>query len=275
MLNIFKMDMHRLKHSKIFYVAIIFITIMAVALVMSGMSTTMEGLLGVVDPNAAAPSFVIPEGSGMAAAESAGAGGDAFMTGMMGAGVVFILLSIILSVFVCGDYSGGFANNIFTAHSNPWDYIGGKMLSMATVSGFLLILYTVESMISLSFFGYGVALSGGVIGLIFFLIEKWLLSCALSAVILLVNVFTRNVAWGIVAGFLIATGGLTMGISLLAGFFNLDWLISVFSVTISGSSQICTLAFDGLILLRVVLASVAWIFVGCFTSRKVLKTKDI
>jgi len=71
-----------------------------------------------------------------------------------------------------------------------------------------------------------------------------------------VTVFTRNIAWGIVAGFLIATGVLTMGISLLAGFFNLDWLISIFSVTISGSSQICTLSFNSLTLLRVVLASI-------------------
>lgn len=68
MLSIFKMDLHRLKHSKVFYVSIIFITIMAVALVMSGMSTSMDGLLGV--------------------ASSAADDGDAFMTGMMGTGVI-------------------------------------------------------------------------------------------------------------------------------------------------------------------------------------------
>lgn len=45
--KIFKMDIHRLLHSKVFYVAIAFITIMAVALVMSGMSTDLNGLLGV------------------------------------------------------------------------------------------------------------------------------------------------------------------------------------------------------------------------------------
>lgn len=47
MRNIFKMDMHRLTHSTVFYVAIAFITIMAVALPMSGMSTSLDGILGV------------------------------------------------------------------------------------------------------------------------------------------------------------------------------------------------------------------------------------
>ena len=255
MLSIFKMDLHRLKHSKVFYVSIIFITIMAVALVMSGMSTSMDGLLGV--------------------ASSAADDGDAFMTGMMGTGVIFILLGIILTLFVCGDYSGRFANNIFTTHSNPKDYIGGKMLSMAVTSGFLLILYTIECMVALSIFGHSIVLSGGFLGLIFYLLQKWLLSCALCAVVLLVTVFTRNIAWGVVAAFLIATGGLSMGIAMLARLLHLDWLTSVFSFTISGSSGLCTLSFNALIFFRVLLASVAWVAVGCLASRKVLKTKDI
>ena len=279
MINIYKMDMHRLKHSKVFYVAIIFITIMAFATVMSGMSTTLGSMLGAAD---AAPSFsagsaasadiITPD---ISVSGDAAADGDAFMSMMMGTSVVFILISIILTLFVCGDYSGGFANNIFAAHSNPWDYIGGKMMSMATTSGFLLILFTVESVISLMAFGHEVTLSGGIIGLIFFLFEKWLISCALSSVILLVTLFTRNIAWGIVAGFLIATGGLTMGVALFANHFGFDWLINIFSITISGSSQICTLSFSGLILLRVILASAAWIAIGCFASSKVLKSKDI
>lgn len=248
--KIFKMDLHRLFHSITFYVAIAFVAVMAFAQVKSGMSTTLDALLGA-------------------------GGSDDFMAAAMGCGVINILVSILISLFVCGDYAGGFAKNIFTYHANPWEYIGGKMLSMGVVSAFLFLLYTVLSITSLIVFGVGVALSGGVIGLIAFLFEKLLLAVALNGVVLLIVVFTRNTAWGIFAGFLIATGGLAMGISLLANFLGWNWLVSIFSVSISGSSALCSLVFSPVILVRVVLAGVAWIVLSCVLSKNVLKAKDI
>lgn len=254
MTKLLRMDMHRLTHSVVFYVAIAFVTIMAVALPMSGMSTSLDGLLGVVGGSVS---------------------GDDFMTATMGAGVINILLGIILSIFVCGDYSGGFGKNIFTTHANKKDYLGGKLMSMAVTSGILLLIYTLESIVSLAIFTGGVAMSGSIFGVIVFLLEKWLLSIALSAVVLLVLVFTRNTAWGIVAGFLIATGGLAMGIQILGDLLGWGWLVNIFSVTISGSSALCTFSFSPLIFFRVVIAGAAWIAVSCFASSKVLKAKDI
>jgi len=66
-----------------------------------------------------------------------------------------------------------------------------------------------------------------------------------------------------------------MGAALFGQMLGIDWLSTIFSVTISGTSQLCTLSFDPLILLRVVVASFAWIGIGCFLSRKVLLKKDI
>lgn len=122
----------------------------------------------------------------------------------------------IVAIFVCGDYAGGFAKNIFVVHADPKDYVGGKMLSMAVISGLMLALYTIICLIALPILGYDVALSGGVLGVVVFLFEKWRVGCALSAVVLLVSFFTRNMAWTMFVEFLIATGGLTMGISLFA-----------------------------------------------------------
>lgn len=252
--KIFRMDLHRLLHSRVFYVSIAFLIAMAVGQVMGGMSTTFDGLMGVATTGN-------PE--------------EDFMSSAMGAGVIYILLSIIIALFVCGDYSGGYAKNIFAVHSNPKDYIGGKMMSMAMASGFLLVLYTIVSMLTLAISGYAVTLTGGILGLIFFLIEKWLVSCALAAVVLLVAFFTRNIAWSLTAGFLIATGGLTMGVALFAEAFNLGWIEDVFSVTVSGAAKICTMTFDPIIFLRVLLTSAVWGGAACFLGRKVLLTKDI
>lgn len=253
MRKIFKMDIHRLTHSIVFYVAIAFVTVMAFAQVKSGMSSNLEGLLGIATQG----------------------GGEDFMAAAMGGGVINILISIILSLFVCGDYSGGFAKNIFTVHADPKDYILGKIVSMAAVSGFLLILYTAESCAALSILGGGVSLTGGVAGLLVFLIEKWLLSGALCAAVLMILVFTRNTAWGIFAGFLIATGGLAMGISMLSEWLGWGWLEKMFLVTISGASSLCTLTFQPMIFLRVFLAAAAWMIVTCVISRKLLLKKDI
>ena len=252
--KIFRMDFHRLLHSKVLYVSIAFLIIMAIGQIMGGMSTTFDGLMGVV---------------------GTGGASEDFMASAMGAGVIYILLSIIIAIFVCSDYSGGFAKNIFAIHSDPKDYIGGKMMSMALLGGFMLIIYTVVCLIALPVLGYQITLTGGIFGLIVFLIEKWLVSCALSSVVLLVSLFTRNMAWTMLVGFLIASVGLTMGISLFAQAFHLEWIETVFSVLISGAAKICTMSFDPLILVRVLLTSLVWTIAAYIISKKVLLSKDI
>lgn len=254
MTNVYKMDMHRLTHSLVFYISLIFISVMAFALPYSGMADTMEGLMGV--------------------AGEAGSGDD-FMTSAMGAGVIYILLGIILSIFVCGDYSGGFGKNIFTTHSNPKDYIIGKLEAMAVTSGLFLAIYTIESAIFLFIITGRVELSGGIAGLLLFFLEKWLLSIAFSGVVLLVLIFTRNMAWGIVAAFLIATGGLAMGVAMLAEWTGFLWLKTIFSVAISGASSLCTLTVQPVVFLRVLLATVVWLVIAYIGNSQLLRKKDI
>lgn len=252
--NIFKMDMHRLLHSKVLYVSIAFLLAMAIGQIIGGMSTTMDSLMGV--------------------AVTGDAGTD-FMSSAMGAGVIYILISIIIAIFVCGDYAGGFAKNLFAVHADPKDYVGGKMLSMAVVSAFMLALYTIICLIAPPILGYGVSLSSGVLGLVVFLLEKWMVGCALSAVVLLVSFFTRNMAWTMFVGFLIATGGLTMGISLFAQAFGMEWIETVFSVLISGAAKLCSMQFDSIILLRVLITCGAWTIAAYVCGKKVLLKKDI
>lgn len=253
--KVFKMNMYRLTHTTVFYVAIVFITIMAFALPYSGMTDNLEGLLGVVGSTTT---------------------GDDFMNSTMGAGVINILLGITLSIFVCSDYSGGFSKNIFTVHSNPKDYIGGKLMSMAVFSALMLVLYTLESIISLTIFTGGVLMMGSILGVIFFILQKWFLSIALCSLVLLVTLFTRSTAWGIVSGFLIATGGLAMGVAIFAEAFGLHWLNNAIHLfTISGASASCTLSFDGWTFLRVFIIACVWIGVSVIFGIRLIEKKDI
>lgn len=100
-------------------------------------------------------------------------------------------------------------------------------------------------------------------------------SCAPTSVVLLVAFFTRNIAWSLTAGFLIATGGLTMGVALFAEAFNLGWIVNIFSVTVSGAAKICTMTFNPIIFLRVLLTRAVWVGAACFFGRRVLLKKDI
>lgn len=254
MLNMFRMDMHRLLHSKVLYISIAFLTIMAVSqAISSGDQASLELLLGA----------------------SGSSGSEDFLNASMGSGVIFILLGIILTLFVCRDYSSGFAKNIFTVHSNPWDYIGGKMISLSMTSGVMLVLYTIESLIALEVFGGGSPLSGGIHGLLFFILQKWLISCAFLALILWVNLLLRSTTIGIIGAFLVATGGLTMGASLMLEQFHLDSLSPILNFTISGASQLSTLTFDGISFLHILLTSAVWMVICSILSNKILKSKDV
>ena len=252
--KIFKMDLHRMLHSKSFYVTIVFLIAMAVGQLIGGMNTTLDGLMGAV---------------------SAADGGADFMSSAMGAGVIYILLSIILAIFVCGDYSGGFAKSIFSVHADPKEYIGGKLLSMGVTSAFMLVLYTVICAIALPLFGHAVALTGGIFGLLVFLIEKWLLSIALCAVILLVALFTRNMAWSILAGFLVSTGGLTMGAAMLAEMLHMPWIETAFSFTISSTARLCSMTFEPVMFIRILLTCIGWVAAACAASALTIRKKDI
>lgn len=254
MLNIFKMDMRRLSRSKVFYVALIFIAIMAISMVQTGMGTTVDALLGVV---------------------SGGSPEDDFLNASMGTSVIFILLGIILTLFICGDYSGGFAKNIFTSHANTKDYIGGKMLSMGLSSAVLLVYYTVLSLVVLSVSGYGVVLAGGVLGLLSFLLQKWLVSLAFIALVMLVNLFTRNIAVGVIASFLVATGGLSMGLTMFAQMLNVNALARISNFLISGAAQLSTLTFNVGTFFHVLAISAVWLVICYVGSHKVLKRKDV
>lgn len=256
MKNILKMDIKRIFYSKSFYISIIIMSIMAFSVAYSQMSTTLEGVLGIA--------------SGVNA-------GDDFMTTMTGTGLLNILLSIILSIFICGDYSSGMAKNIFSFHSNKLDYILGRTASMSIVSAIFIFIYMIESVIALYLFSPGFTFTASILGMITFFVEKWLSSCALISIITLVCCYTRHTAWGIFAGFLVATGGLTMGLMVISNILSIptSLMSTIISFTVSGSSKLVTLNFSIMELLKVGLVSMIWFGICSFMTHKILLRKDI
>ena len=173
---------------------------------------------------------------------STGNSGDDFMAGSMGPGVMVILAGIALSAFTCGDFSTGSAKGILSFHANPFSYIGGRMASMSIFSATLLVLYLCECCIALIIFGAGIQLPGGIVGLLVFLL---------------------------------ATGGLSMSLPMLASSFGLPFLNALYAVTVSGTSLACSLTFSFGTLIRVLLVTAVWGTACIEASHLALKKRDV
>lgn len=252
MLSLLKMDIYRLFHRKMLYVLIAALSSITLSMLVlsepSGM--TFAGILGVLD----------------------GVSMENFMRAASGLGLVYTLMSILLSFFVCDDFSSGFAKNIFTVHANKRDYIVSKIMSMMAASGVLMLVSLLESVIFAVTSGIALGSMGGII---WFWIEKWVLSAAFAAAILFISILFRNKGLGFLSACLLGTGGLVMGVAWAFETLRVPYAGEVLSWTIYGSSTVPTMSADVSHLLHILLATVVWSVFYSILSAAFLKRKDI
>lgn len=252
MLKLLRMDVYRLFHRKTLYVLLV------------AMSAIMLSMLFLTDPSTMTINSVmgVMQGVNM----------ENFMSAASGLGLVYTLICILLSFFVCDDFSTGFAKNVFTVHANKRDYIASKILSTMLASGVMMLVSTVESV------GFcvisGIEL-GSIGGIIVFFVEKWLLSAPFAAAILFVSLLARNKGIGFLFACLLGTGGLVMGISWAFEALHIPYASQILSWTMYGASTVPELGFRMSGLLHVVAAAVIWSVVYGSLSAAVLKKKDI
>ena len=252
MLNLLKMDLRQLFHRKTFYVMIVALTAMTLSMLfLSDPSTlTMGNVLGVLD----------------------GISMDNFMSAASGLGLGYTLMCIMLSFFVCDDFSCGFAKNIFTVHANKRDYIASKIVSMMLATGILMIISLVEGFVYASVSGIVI---GNIGGIILFAIGKWILSAAFVSAILFISILFRNKGLGFLFACLFGTGGLVMGLVWACTAIHFPYADQVLSLTMYGASTIPSLNTGVMDLIHVILVTVVWVVIyGCL-SAGLLKKKDI
>jgi ABC-type transport system involved in multi-copper enzyme maturation permease subunit len=252
MRNLFKMDLRRLFRGKVLYILIgVLTSIVLSTVIMSDATADLTALLGGVPPQTAEMEFI---------------------GGSMGAGAIYGLLGLIVMLFICTDYSSGFAKNVFSVHTNKWNYFVSKLLTMMVASGVMFAAFVLETVIVGLIVGRSMAVVSP-LGLVAFLFQKWLISGAFAAIYIFINLLTRNKAIGCVAAFLLGTGGLVMGLQLFFGMIGIDGSIITDS-TIHGTSGLITADFNFLTTLRVLITGAAWTALYGWLSNKVLKTND-
>lgn len=252
MFKLLRMDIYRLLHRKMLYVLLV------------AMSAIMLSMLFLSDPS------TMTIGSVMGVMQ--GVSMENFMSAASGLGLVYTLICILLSFFVCDDFSTGFAKNVFTVHANKRDYIASKILSTMLASGIMMLVSTVEAV------GFclisGIEL-GSIGGIAVFFVEKWMLSAPFAAAILFVSLLARNKGIGFLFACLLGTGGLVMGLSWALETLHIPYTSQILSWTIYGASTVPKLGFQLDDLLHVFAATVIWSVIYGALCIIVLRKKDI
>lgn len=252
MINLLKMDLFRLFRRKTLYIMIIALSAMTLSMLFLAdpKSLTMNGILGVM------------EGVSM----------ENFMSAGSGLGLTYTLMSIMLSFFVCDDFSSGFAKNIFTVHSKKSDYIVAKILSMMVGNAVLMLFSLLESL------GFcliaGIAIEN-ISGILCFWIQKWILSAAFSAAILFVSLLLRNKGLGFLFACLFGTGGLVMGLEWGLEALKIPNAAKILEFTMYGASTLPTLSFQISSFIHILLVTIIWGVVYAVLGIVVLNRKEI
>lgn len=253
MLNLFKMDLQRLLRGKVLYIMIgVLTSIVASTVIMAGTQANFLFLIG----------GVAHENAEMA-----------FLGGSMGVGSIYSILGLITMLFICSDYSSGFAKNIFSVHTKKWDYFFSKLFTMMVASAVLIVVFIIETVVLSAIIGVDMSINSP-IAIIAFFLQKWLISGAFVAIYIFINVLTRNIAIGTVAAFLIGSGGLVMGLILFFEIVGIDGSIITES-TIHGASTIILAEFNIITTLRIIVTGTAWAALYGWLSNKILIKKDV
>ncbi len=268
MLNMLRMDLRRMARTKMFYIAF--------GVMAAGVILTVVLLHVVTDPDARAAAMRM----GMVFTDEDGAVindivqmtfMEALCSTVYTGGILFIALYIVSVLFVCSDFSSGFAKNIFSVQGGRWIYFVSKVLCMAVVCGIWMVGTAVVfkiacQMADLRFMGAGTfpaaAFAGGfgLVGIAF---------CAQG---IFLSVLSRSEGAGIAAA-IVLPGGIV--VSLLESLLGL-WGISVLDRTLYGCVQGVAMYLDARGPLRPYLVTAAvWFAVWTFGAIFVLKRRDI
>ena len=253
MLNVFKMDMRRILHSKMFYICLFSMILVTGSMIIFGVVPDFASIMG------------------------AGAGGteDAMMGNMMGIGMAFMVISIFYALFICQEFTSGFAKNIFARHANPIRYIGGKLLSLTVSGAIMLVAFLLISMLLMAVAGGGVALPGGIAGLLGLVLGKIISVATLAALIIFTCLFFRKSVVGITVGIVVSMGAIPMLLNLVGGLLELSWIANIMKYTVSGLAGLPSLTFSATTLAVVVIGNFIWTALFSVLSCRAVKVKDI
>ena len=179
------------------------------------------------------------------------------------------LMAIVSAIFVCDDFTTGFGKNIFSYYPKRSWYIISKLMTLAIVSGFFLIVFTLLTFLSFRLMGFENAM-GNLNSMMLMLVIGWLSLMSLCAQNLLFCMLTRKVVLSSILSILCGLGVVSGVLEFFSGFFG----IHVGSFFPSYNLMILPV-FLGTSPILAVFAAVFWTILYVFLAVFVLNKKDI
>lgn len=220
MINLFKMDMRRIIRSKAFYICLGLLCISTIF--------TFGIMYVMVNPDAQQVvremNILNSDLTSQGTISSVSVLKLFHQTNVSG-GFLPLTTAIVAMLLICSDFETGFIKNILAVHVNKWDYILGKVFSMAVVSfvyiGGTFLLDVVLNLVTGSYFAYD-----GIKDVFFYLLTVWMLNNGLYILIIMVSVITRNKAIGSAGAICLCSGLAVVLLNSLLGLFNLNGIMN-------------------------------------------------
>ena len=218
MINLLRMDLYRLRKSKSVYICLaVLFGLTILSLWLTFLVATPEGQQTSLKLGMTALSEVNNTDEVLDGANSL----IIFRENCMDGGLYSVIFGIVVALLICGDFNHGFAKNIMSCHRHRWKYIGSKLMAVGIVNliyiALCLLLSTLMNFLLHNMVPYAVWTDT-----LFYLAWAWLLNMALAAIIILICVFTRSTAVGVLMAVLIGGGLIAAPLYSLSALFHLE-----------------------------------------------------
>ncbi len=137
----------------------------------------------------------------------------------MDGGLYCSTLGIVIALFVCMDFQGGFMKNIITSHQNRWHYVVSKLLT-AGILNFLLIVLLFAFCLLMNLLFHMVPLTDWN-NILFYMAWAWVISTAFASLVIAICIITRSVTMGILGAILFGSGIIVTLLSYVTSLFHL------------------------------------------------------
>lgn len=264
MFNLIKMDFYRLLHSKVFRNGVLAATIIAFLGLLLNLGVLEILKLGMQDSTTGAEEMglIFPIVSWLGGVDFA----DVIFLGT-GTASLFVACMMIAS-FVGAEQSCGYVKNIAGQLPNRGMTIISKYVVACFIQLFVLLIFTIVSILCTQLF-FGSYINAYSIGaLVEGLLLRFLLYCAIDAVLLFCCVFAKSHALAMVVGAILGIGvtGLAyLGANALLGMLKINVNISM--IMPDGINGLISATSLGTIAVRAIIVSV--IFIAVFLSAAV------
>lgn len=275
MLELIRMDLYRLRHSKsllvpaIVSLALVMLTYAMISLVSDpGMLQAMEG-----------------QGAEITTEDYVDAAGIVQMTGIEFAsqnlfrgGFWLVLAGFAAGFFAIADFSDGYSKNIFPLFSNTFVYAAARAVSMLVVVAIPAAANTLFSLV-LGRFGVFSGVGGTALDWLWLFLAQcltgWAFAMLMQFVVALLQRAHGKQGWMVAAIFVLACGAVPLLCGPLSMVLHMPWIENLANFTIFGATQSVTDLFTVSTLNLVGGVCIAWGVAYTALTGLALKVQDL